>query len=187
MFIKKLHLKTTVLALSLFALLTHSEIFAIPHNRCHRMHNRQPEINVKPAQANYQDENTFIPVVDQPIPFSEKNFKTNFAVSTDHTLFKILVPGLYSIDSFLLINVPNIGDTVGGFITINGRKILTFFNSETRTASPIVNFHFNDRLVYLRKDDIVSVVLSEFTPGTTVLARGLVIVALNNSTEPSLE
>lgn len=136
---------------------------------------------VEPAQANYQDETSLAPVVDQPIPFTVKNFRTNVGVNSDKTVFEVRVPGLYSLDAFLLLNVPNVGDTVGGFITINGRKLLTFFNSETRTAGPIVEFHFNDRLVYLRKGDQVSVVLSQFTPGTTVLARGFVMVAYNNS------
>lgn len=78
--------------------------------------------------------------------------------------------------------MPTIGDTVSGYITINERQLLTFFNSETRTlSSPILDFHFNDRLVYLREGDRVSVILSEFTPGTTVVAGGFVMVAFNNS------
>ena len=180
MFIKKFSLKTTASVLSLLALLTSSDAFAT-QTSWSRRHDHHHEKKITPAQANYQDENTLIPVADEPIPFSEKNFRTNVKVNSDQTVFEVKVPGLYSIDSFLLLNIPNIGDSVDGYITINGRKFLTFFERETRTASPIVNFHFNDRHVYLKKGDQVSVVLSDFAPGTTVLARGFVMVALNNS------
>lgn len=175
MIFKNFRLKGTVLALSLLALSASSNIFASEHYL-------QDYEGVKAAQANYQDEMVLVPIIDQPISFPVKNFKTNFDVNTDKSVFEVKVPGLYSIDSFLLLNIPNIGDSVDGYITINERKLLTFFSSVTRTlSSPIVNFHFNDRLVYLEKGDKVSVVLSEFTPGTTVLASGFVIVALNNS------
>lgn len=177
MFKRKINLKTTALVLSLLALTTSSEMFATCCNHSHDRHGTK----VEAAQANYQDENPFIPVSNEPIPFSEKNFRTNFRVNSDNTVFEVQVPGLYSIDSFLLVNVPDVGDSVDGYLTINGRRLLTFYNREIRTASPIVNFHFNDRLVYLKKGDQVSVVLSEFAPGTTVLARGFVIVAFNNS------
>lgn len=178
MSIKKISLKVTAL-LSLFVLLASSQIFA--KECCKPNHDRHHGCEVIAAQANYQDENPFIPVVDQPIAFSERNFRTHVDVNNENTVFEVRIPGLYSIDAFLLLNVPNIGDRVGGYITINGRKLLTFFNSETRTSSPIVDFHFNDRLVYLREGDQVSVVLSGFTEGTTVLARGFVLIALNNS------
>lgn len=175
MFIKK-----TALILSLLALLTSSEMFAAP--TCFdRNHDRHHGKKVEAAQANYQDETPLIAVADGLIPFSVKNLRTNLEVNGDKTVFEVQVPGLYSIDAFLLINVPNIGDSVDGYITINGRKLLTFYSIETRTASPIVNFHFGDRLVYLKKGDQVSVVLSTFTPGTVILARGFVMVALNNS------
>lgn len=184
MLAKNFSLKATALILSLSALLASSEMFATEQtciNRgCNRYDNR-----VEPAQANYQDETLLIPVVDQPIPFSIKNFKNNVEVNFARTVFEVEIPGLYSLDSFLLVNFPDVGDSiedsVGGYITINGRKLLTFFNRETREDSSIVEFHFNDRLVYLQKGDQVSVVLSEFAPGTTVLARGFVMVALNNS------
>lgn len=181
MFIEKFNSKAMSLILSLLTLLISSDMFATTQIACDRNHERYQGKRVEPAQANYQDETLFIPVADGPIPFSLKNFRNNFEVSFDKTVFEVQIPGLYSIDAFLLLNVPNIGDSVDGYITINGRKLLTFFSSETRTASPIVNFHFNDRLVYLRKGDQVSVILSNFTPGTTVLARGFVMVALNNS------
>lgn len=181
MFIKKFSLKTTALVLSLLTLLSSSEMFATTQTCFKRSHDRGHEKRVEPAQANYQDETPLIPIADNPIPFSVKNFRTNFEVNSDKTVFEVQVPGLYSIDSFLVVSVPNIGDSVDGYITINGRKLLTFFSTERRTASPIVNFHFNDRLVYLRKGDQVSVVLSDFAPGTAVLARGFVMVALNNS------
>lgn len=178
MFTKKFSLKTAALILSLLALVNSSEMFA---TCCKQTQDRNHGNGVRPAQANFQDETSLVAVADEPIPFSVKNFKTNFLVNNASTVFEVQVPGLYSIDAFLLVNVPNIGDSVGGYITINGRKLLTFFSKEIRTAGPVVNFHFNDRLVYLRKGDQVSVVLSEFAPGTTVLARGFVIVALNNS------
>jgi hypothetical protein len=136
---------------------------------------------VKPAQANYQDETAIVPTIDRPIPFSVQNFKTNVDVNCDRSVFEVNVPGLYSIDAFLILSIPSIGDTVDAYITINERKLLTFFSTETRTGSPIVNFHFNDRLVYLEKGDQVSVVVSAFTPGTKVLSRGFVMIALNNS------
>jgi hypothetical protein len=179
MFIEKFNLKSTAIILSLLALLTSSEMFATAKACVDRRHHGN---SVEAAQANYQDENSLIPVSDAPIPFSEKNFKTNFVVNSNKTVFEVQVPGLYSIDAFLLLNIPSIGDTVNGYITINGRKLLTFFESATRTAaSPIVAFHFEDRLVYLKKGDQVSIVLSDFPPGTAVLARGFVMVALNNS------
>ena len=181
MLIKKFNLKATALILSL-AFLTCSEMFATAET-CHdRNHDRHHGKRVEPAQANYQSETALIAVANELIPFSVRNFRTNVTVNSDRTVFEVQVPGLYSIDAFLLVNIPNIGDSVDGYITINGRKLLTFYSRETRTtASPIVNFHFNDRLVYLRKGDQVSVVLSEFAPGTTVLSRGFVMVALNNS------
>jgi hypothetical protein len=175
MFAKKFNSKITALILSALALSTCSEAFATPDR------SRSHDARVVAAQANYQDENFLNPIVDTPIPFSVQNFKTNFGVSHDKSVFEVKVPGLYSIDSFLLVNVPNIGDIVEGYITINGRKLLTFYSREVRTGSPVVDFHFDDRLVYLKKGDKVSVVLSNFAPGTTVLARGFVIVALNNS------
>jgi hypothetical protein len=180
MIFKNFHLKITALTLSLLALSATSEIFAAPIEHGGRSYDRNHE-GVKPAQAIYQDETAFTPVVDQPISFSEKGFKTNFDVNANRSIFEVQVPGLYSIDAFLLVNLPNIGDSVAGYITINERKLLTFFSSETRTLSPVVEFHFNDRLVYLEKGDKVSVVLSEFAQGATVLARGFVMVALNNS------
>lgn len=173
---KNFRLKVTALVLSLLALSASSGLFASEHCR-HRS-----QEGVKPAQANYQHDTVFTPIVDQPIPFSTRNFRTNVDVNTNNSVFEVEVPGLYSIDSFLLLNVPHIGDTANGYITINERKLLTFFTTETRTVgSPIVNFHFNDRLVYLEKGDRVSVVLSEFAPGTTIIASGFVMVALNNS------
>lgn len=171
MIFKMFRLKAAVLALSVLALATSSSVFAQSYDY------------VKPAQANYQEESPFGPIVDEPISFSTKNFRDNVEVNSDRSIFEVKVPGLYSIDSFLVLNVPNVGDTVSGYITINERKLLTFFNSETRADGPIVNFHFNDRLVYLEKGDRVSVILSAFTPGTTVLAGGFVLVALNNSRE----
>lgn len=172
MIFKKFCLKVTVLALSLLTLSASSD--ASQH--CHR------NSGVRPAQANYQSETVLAPTLDQPISFSTENFRTNVEVSANNSVFEVKVPGLYSIDSFLLLNVPNIGDTVAGYITINDKKLLTFFSSVTRTlSSPIVNFHFFDRLVYLDKGDRVSVILSQFTPGTTVLASGFVMIALNNS------
>lgn len=181
MFINKFSLKTNAFALSLLALFISSEIFAANPTCLRPDQDRHNEKGVVPAQANYQDENQYIPIVDTPIPFSVKNFRTNVEVNSDKTVFEVKIPGLYSLDSFLLVNIPNIGGSVEGYITINGRQLLTFFSKETRTASPVVNFHFNDRLVYLKKGDKVSVVLSAFSPGTTVLARGFVMVALNNS------
>lgn len=185
MVFKTFNIKVTALAFSLLALAAHSEISAsddCSHHSHHCHSDRHHDAGVIAAQANYQDENALSPVVGQPISFSARNFRTNVEVNSNRSVFEVEVPGLYSIDSFLLLNVPNIGDTVAGYITINGRELLTFYNSETRTAlSPIVNFHFNDRLVYLQKGDRVSVVLSEFTPGTTILSRGFVLVALNNS------
>lgn len=173
MILKNLRLKITVLALSLLCISASSNMFASEHS-----HHGE----IKAAQVNYQDETEIVPVVDQPISFSVKNFKTNFDVNSDRSVFEVKVAGLYSIDSFLLLNVPNIDDSVDGYITINERQLLTFFKSETRTlSSPIVEFHFNDRLVYLEKGDKVSVVLSEFPPETTIVARGFVMVVMNNS------
>lgn len=172
MIFKMFRLKMTILALSVLALSTSASAFA-GHDF------------VKPAQANYQNESVVIPVVDQPITFFTKNFRTNVEVNADRSVFEVKVPGLYSLDAFLVLNIPDIGDTVSGYITINDRKILTFFNSETRTDGPIVNFHFEDRLVYLERGDRVSVILSEFTPGTTILSSGFVMVALNNSSDCS--
>lgn len=169
MFIKKINLKITAL-FCLLALVASSEIFA--GQKSHRG-------NRTFVQANYQDGNALIPVSDQPIPFSVKNFRNNIEVNGSRTVFEVEVPGLYSLDSFLVINIPNIGDSVDGYITINGRKLLTFYSRETRTtANPLVNFHFNDRLVYLDKGDQVSVVLSTFVPGTFVLSRGFVMITL---------
>lgn len=166
--------KIFAIAFSLLVLSTSSDLSA---KHCDR--NRGG--GVRAAQANYQDEATVNPVADAPIPFTVSNFNTNVTVNPAGTVFEVRVPGLYSLDAFLLLNIPNIGDTVTGFITINGRKLLTFLETATRTSSPIVSFHFEDRLVYLEEGDQVSVVLSSFTPGTTVLARGFVMVALNNS------
>jgi hypothetical protein len=172
MLIKKLHVTFTALALSLFAL-SASPIFAGAH--LHR-----PTTGVKPAQANYQDEVTFVPSIDQQVPFFIKNFRNSVRVNSNRTVFEVAVAGLYSLDAFLTIQVPTVGDAVAGYIAINQRQMLTFFNREVSTT-PIVNFHFNDRLVYLEKGDRVSVVLTEFAPGTLVLSRGFVMVAFNNS------
>lgn len=172
MFSKKFHF----LALSLLALSVNSAMFASS-----KENDRYYDRGVTPAQANYQDEEELSPIVDLPISFAVKNFKDNIDVNHNRSVFEVKIPGLYSIDAFLLLNVPNVEDVVSGYITINERKLLTFFNSETRTLGPIVEFHFNDRLVYLEKGDKVSVVLSEFTPGTAVLSRGFVMVAYNNS------
>jgi len=175
MIFKNFRPKMTILALSLLALTASSSISASDY--CHHNYGA-----VEPAQANYQNETVINPIADQPISFSQKNFRTNVHVNANKSVFEVKIPGLYSIDSFLLLNVPAIGDTVDGYITINGRKLLTFFSTETRTlSSPVMNFHFNDRIVYLEKGDKVSVVLSDFTPGTTILASGFVMVALNNS------
>ena len=175
MFKKNFNIKSATLALSLFACVGSSEIFAFQH------HQRHQESKVEPAQANYQSDIPFSPVANQPISFSTMNFRTNVAVNSGNSVFEVEVPGLYSIDSFFLLNIPTVGDSVEGFITINGRQLLTFYSRETRTASPVVNFHFNDRLVYLNRGDQISVVLSTFTPGTIILASGFVMVALNNS------
>lgn len=177
MIFKTFHLKAAIFALSLLVLSANSGLFATSKELCDRNH----EGGVKPAQAIFQDEKSFTPVVDKPISFSVQGFKTNVDVNPKKSIFEVKVPGLYSIDSFLVVNVPKIGDSVAGYITINERKLLPFFNTETRTHSPIVDFHFNDRIVYLDKGDKVSVVLSEFAPGTTVLSRGFVLIALNNS------
>lgn len=174
MLIKKIKLIPTALVLSVIALLTSSEISA---HSCHR-HNG---CRVEAAQANYQDETTFTPAVDEPIPFSVANFRTNVDVNSDNTVFEVEVPGLYSLDAFLLVNVTSTTVPVEGYITINGRELLTFFNEERPTATGNVEFHFEDRLVYLRKGDRISVVLSDFPPGTTVLGRGFVMIAYNNS------
>lgn len=171
MIVKTNLLKFTALTFSVLTFLGSSEIFA----------SSSEESLIKPAQALYQDEAAFTPVIDEPIWFSVKNFKENVHVNSNRTVFEVKVPGLYSIDSFLLVNVPNIGDSVGGYITINENKFLTFFNRETSTLSTLIEFHFNDRIVYLKKGDTVSVILSEFTPGTVVLSRGFSMVALNNS------
>lgn len=183
MFIKKFNLKLTVLALSLLALATNSQIFASAEHsssHSHHSHSHHGE-GVIPAQANYQDETPFDPVADEPISFSVRNFRNNVEVNRNKSVFEVEIPGLYSIDAFLVLSIPNIGETVAGYITINERKLLTFFETATRTDSPIVGFHFNDRLVYLKKGDKVSVVVSDFPQGTAVLARGFVMVALNNS------
>lgn len=176
MIVKKNILPVAALALGLLTLVGSSEIFASSEH-----HHQNQETGVTPAQAIYQDELVLTPVIDQPIPFSIKDFKTNVHVNSDRTIFEVEVPGLYSIDSFLLVNVPEVGDSVAGYITINEKKLLPFYNRETTTLSTTVEFHFNDRLVYLKKGDSVSVILSEFTPGTTVLGRGFVLVAMNNS------
>lgn len=188
MFIKKNHLNKAALALSLLAISTSLELFAAERGKhCEenrgKQWDRKQATGVRPAQANFQDEALLLPVIDQPIPFSVKNFNTNVSVNFERSVFEVRVPGLYALDSFLLVTVPNIGDTVAGYITINNRKLLTFYSQEVTTLSSIVEFHFNDRLVYLEKGYKVSVVLSEFAPGTTVLARGFVMVALNNSHE----
>lgn len=179
MFIKKFNLKATSFVVSLFAILTSSQTFA-DHTCFHRSHHR-PLAGVEAAQANYEDSSPIIPVLNEPISFSIKNLRKNIKVNSDRTVFKVQVPGLYSIDSFLLLSVPNIGDSAAGYITINGRTLLTFFTRGTSTTAPIVDFHFFDRLAYLKKGDKVSVVLTEFVPGTTILACGFVMVALNNS------
>lgn len=175
MIFSRSYLKQTILAFSLLAIAPNSGLLASSNSHSHG-------VGVIPAQANFQDETALAPVVDQPIPFTVKNFRTHVGADSNRSVFEVKVPGLYSIDSFLIISVPTPGDTVSGYITINGRKLLTFFNSETSTST-IVEFHFNDRLVYLEKGDQVSVVLSDFTPGTLVLSRGFVMVALNNSSE----
>lgn len=176
----KFFLKFSVMA-CLFAVSCSSEAFALSGKQRDRHGHRNHETGVIPAQANYQDEAEVVPTIDQPIPFVVQNFRTNVEVNCDSTIFEVQIPGLYSLDAFLLLFIPNIGDSVSGYITINDRKHLTFFESSTRTNSPIVDFHFNDRLVYLEKGDRVSIVLSEFAPGTTVLSRGFVMIALNNS------
>lgn len=182
MIIKKFHLKVTALVLSLIALSPNSELFgSCGERRHHDRHHQEDVTGVTPAQAIYQDETSFSPVSGQPISFSVKGFKTNVGITSNKSVFEIEVPGLYSIDSFLLADVPNVGDSVAGYLTINDRQLLPFFSRETRLLSPIVELHFNDRLVYLDKGDRVSVVLTEFAPGTTILSRGFVLIALNNS------
>lgn len=182
MSMKKFNFKTAVAILSLLVLISSSVIFA-DSEKCSRKKHRGWHVGekVEPAQANYQDETSLTAVSDDPIPFTERNFRTNFRVNDDHTVFQVEIPGLYSLDSFLIVNVPNIGDSVDGYITINGRKLLTFYNQEVRTAANPIEFHFGDRLVYLRKGDRISIILSQFPAGTTILARGLVLIAYNNS------
>ncbi len=174
--------------MGLLALSANPSIFAsehCEHNHSERDHSEREHCEVKAAQAIYQDETALIPVIDLPIPFAVKDFKTNVGTNFNKSLFEVKVPGLYSLDAYLLLNVPNVGNTVAGYITINERKLLPFFSRETRTLDPVVELHFTDRIVYLKKGDRVSVVLSEFTQGTTVLSRGFVMVALNNSQSSS--
>lgn len=189
MFIKKSHFKAAAVAFSLLSLSTSSG-FAKHCDDCddhHHHHEAREAVHgaVIPAQANYQDEAILVATVDLAVPFTIKNFKKNFSVNPERTVFEVKVPGLYSLDSYLLVNLPNIGDSVGGYITINGRRYLTFFSRETRLLDPVVELHFGDRYIYLEKGDRISVVLSEAPLGTTVLGRGFVAVAFNNSLECS--
>lgn len=176
--IRKNYFKAAALALSLLALSPSSDIFGLEAK-----HSERHQSGIKPAQANYQDTTTLHPLVNKPIPFSVKNFNQHVKVNHARSVFEVEIPGLYSIDAFLLVNLPSFADSIGGYITINKRKLLTFYTRETRTDAnnPVVEVHFNDRLVYLEKGDKVSVVLSEFPAGATILARGFVLVALNNS------
>lgn len=178
MMIKNIHAKVlAALAFSVLALSPTTQVSASQKKCC----DKHTKCTVKPAQAIYQDESSIMPVLNQPIPFLVRGFNDNVCVNSTRTVFEIEVSGLYSIDAFLLVNLPNVGDSVAGYITINNRQLLPFYTRETRTADPVVELHFNDRLVYLEKGDKVSVVLTEFTPGTLVLSRGFVLVALNNS------
>lgn len=188
MTITKLSMKGVALALSLLAI--SSNLAALDFSECHRDHDhhrdhsdrsRDRNVGVEPAQAIYQDTSLHAVIADWPIPFFVKGFRENVKVNCDGSVYEIKVPGLYSIDSFLIVNVPSIGDVVGGYITINERKLLPFYSNQESTTSTLVEFHFNDRQVYLKKGDRVSVVLSEFIPGTTISSRGFVLVALNNS------
>lgn len=171
--------KAVPIALSLAAIFSASGLTA--SSQCENKVANAPRAKVKPAQAIFQDDVVFTPVVDQKIPFAVKNLKENVDVNEEKTTFKVEVSGLYSLDAFLLVNVPAVGNSVAGYITINHKKFLNFYSRETSATSTILELHFNDRYVYLKKGDKVSVVLTELTQGTTVGARGFVMIAFNNS------
>lgn len=183
MIFKKINLTIAACALSMLSLST-ADLSAASRHR-HDSGERSDKIvhaGFIPAQAIYQDETAIVnPIVDLPIPFTVRGFKTNIEVNFNQSVFIIKVPGLYSLDAFLVTSVPALGNSVSGFITVNEKQLLPFFSTATSTTSTTVDLHFNDRLVYLKEGDRVSVVLSAFSAGTTILSRGLSIIALNNS------
>lgn len=174
--------KTTALVLSL-ALLTSSDMFATTDmfeaNACCNRGRDRHHVRIEPAQAIYDDTALLVPVLDQPIPFTTEDFRTNFEVNNERSIFTVEVAGLYVINTSLSVTVPAIGDTVSGYITINDRKLLPFFSSVT-AGDTVVELDINAQ-VYLRRGDRISVILSEFTPGTTVSTRTFSAVVLNNS------
>ncbi len=182
MLTKKFSFNKTAMVAGLLALLSTSEIFAKDCCDKNRDRNRDRSISVvEAAQAIYQDTSTVAPAVGDPIPFTVNNFTTNVRVNSSGTVFEIEVPGLYSIDAALATTVPALGDAVSGYITINGRELLTFFGTNANTLSLTGELRFPNRLIYLKRGDQVSVVLSAFSAGTTVGTRAFNLVALNNS------
>lgn len=186
---KKLNLFAAA-ALSLLALSASSELEA---KRCERDLPCVCDTRVTAAQAIYQLETIVTPVVDARISFPVKDFKSNVIVDATSSIFEVKIPGLYSLDAFLLLSTPTPGDLevgapvlVGGYITINDRKLLPFFNSEV-VLSSLTEFHFTDRYVYLNQGDRVSVILSSFPTGITIESAGFSMFAINNSYPVSVE
>lgn len=134
---------------------------------------------VKPAQIFLEGTSVITPVLGQPIHFSKIALKENVKAKKDNSVFKIEVPGLYEITSFLLVNPPSLDDSVTVALLINGKVLKNLIDSDVvpDDTLPIVT----TRKIYLKKGDTVSVALIAAPTGTTVSARGLHFVALNNT------
>ena len=80
---------------------------------------------VKPAQAIVQDTSTITPTLGQPIAFAVTNLQKNVKIKNGNTVFKVEVPGLYRLESFLLVTTTE-GATLSAGFLINGQSYLNF-------------------------------------------------------------
>lgn len=136
---------------------------------------------VTPAQALYEDSSVIAAVVNKPIHFRKKNLRENVEVKKHGSVFEVEVSGLYFINSFLLVTVPNVGDSVRAIFTINGKKYSNFIEDEIALGSTTIPLFFDEREVYLKKGDKVSVVFVNAPPGTTISERAFKLVVINNT------
>lgn len=134
---------------------------------------------VKPAQVFASASDTITPTLNAPIHFSTIKLRDNIKVKHDKSVFEIEVPGRYDITSFMLVNPPNIGDSVTIAFLINGALIRNFIDQEIVTSDTIPMVTQRD--VYLKKGDQVSVVLQNAPAGTTISNRGFSFVIYNNT------
>lgn len=182
MIFKSTRVQGVALALSLAALSLGSGLSAAPQISDNTLLAKDSVHQfVKPAQIFLEGTSVITPVLGQPIHFQKIALKENVESKKDKSVFKIEVPGLYEITSFLLVNPPTLDDsvsvTVG--ILINGKVLKNLIDSDVvpDDTLPIVT----TRKIYLKKGDTVSVALIAAPTDTTISNRGLHFVALNNT------